>query len=401
MAPRIQGMNLWSFLLVIIAMAGFGVTYLPVPIYAVEEGVIVQSYALTDPSGNGHLKKIKPGGQFMASLTITNTAETVHEYIAIYEVRDAGGYTVLLSFVEGMLGPGQDAKIGAPVKLEEIGEYEVRSFTYSKPVFGITANSIAVSPLVISAISVEDVSYDHQTGVLVPLFQYPYRDRPDGMWNTLAKEKMENPTVPFAVVINPHSGPGVWKDPNYVREIGKLRDSGIEYILGYVPTDYARGTRTASDIKTMMDTYRIWYPDVNGIMLDEVSSRTTYIGFYSELVAYARSAGFEYVIANPGTRIAEEYVEIFDYLIIYENRTLPSVSQLQENTHYPRFYPEKFGFAVKDVAELDVGYVDLVLEYVGFLYMTDDIEMDYDRNPYNTLPHYFSDLVRFLSTKEH
>lgn len=54
------------------------------------------------------------------------------------------------------------------------------------------------------------------------------------------------------------------------------------------------------------------------------------------------------------------YVDVFDYLIIYENRVLPSVPQLQENTYYPRHHPEKFGFVVKNIASLDIRYVDEV-----------------------------------------
>ena len=397
--PKTQGMNSVGFLVALAAILGSVPAYLPKPVQASIDGITIQSYALTDASGNGQLKRVKPGGQFMASLTVMNTAEVIHEYRAVYEVRDADGYTLLVSIAEGMLGPGQDAKIGTPIILEQLGDYQVRSFAYSRPAFGATAGSVTFSPLAASSISVEEISYDHQTGVLIPLFQYPYRDKPDGMWSIIAREKAENPAVPFAVVVNPHSGPGSWKDPNYVRGIGELKDSGVEYILGYVPTNYARGTRSIEEIKSMMDAYQLWYPDVNGIMFDEVNSRVTEIGFYSEIVAYARSAGYEYIIGTPGTRISEEYMDIFDYLIIYENRVLPSVSQLQENTHYPRFYPEKFGFAAKNVVELDIEYVDLVREYVGFLYMTDDIERDSDRNPYNTLPHYFTDLVRFLNAQ--
>lgn len=393
-------MNSLAFLTILIAIVGSAAAYIPKQAHAVAEGVTIQSYTLTDASGNGQLKRVKPGGQFMASLTITNTAEAIHEYMAVYEVRDTSGYTVLISFVQGMIGPGQDVTIGTPLVLEELGEYQVRSFAYSRPAFGANPDSVTFSSLVISPISVEEISYDHQTGVVVPLFQYPYRDRPDGMWSTLAREKSLNPEVPFAVVINPHSGPGVWKDPNYVRGIEELSDSGVEYILGYIPTNWARGTKSVEDIKAMMDSYRTWYPDVNGIMFDEVNSKADEIRFYSELVSYARGSGFEYVIGNPGTRIAEEYIELFDYLIIYEHRVLPSVSQLQDNTHYPRFYPEKFGFVVKNVAELDLGYIDQVREYVGFLYMTNDIEKDSDRNPYNTLPHYFGDLVRFLNVQK-
>lgn len=387
-----------AFLAAVVAIASSLTLSIPKPVYAAPEGISVQSIALTDAAGNGQLKRIKPGGQFMISLAVTNTAASLHEYVAIYEVRDENGYTVMVYTLEGMLGPEQQERIGALVALEKTGEYEARAFAYSRPAFGATRDSIAISSLVTSSISVMEISHDHQTGVIVPLFEYPFRDRPDSMWSALAEYKKEHPSVPFTVVINPLSGPGVWQNPSYVHGTTELRESGIEQVLGYISTDYARNTggRTVTDIKAMIDRYREWYPAVNGIMFDEVNSGADQVGFYSEIVAHARNAGFEYVIANPGTRIAEPYIEMFDYLIIYENRVLPTVAQLQDNTYFPNHFPEKFAFVVKNVADLDIGYVDEIREYVGFLYMTDDIDRPDDPNPYNTLPPYFGDLVGFL-----
>lgn len=380
-------------------MAGypaFGVS--PSPAFASPEGIVVESLKLTDMAGNGQMKRIRPDGQFMMTLAITNAADRVQEYVVVYEVRDANGFTVLISVVEGVLNPGEKTRVGAPVSLEELGEYTTRAFAYSFPVIAPSRDSIVVSPIVAAPISVAEIEYTHQTGVVIPLYEYPYSNSP-GMWNVISQQKMQNPGVPFATVINPWSGPGLWQDPNYVRATAELRDSGVEYVLGYISTDYARQTSgsTIGDIKAMIDKYREWYPDVNGILLDEVNSSASRLDFYTEIVAYTRSAGIEYVFANPGTKIAEEYVDLFDKLIIYENRVLPSASELQENTYFPRYSPEKFAFAVKNVANLDVGYVDEIRDYVGLLYMTNDIESASDPNPYNTLPHYFADLIRFLA----
>lgn len=393
-------MRSWGLLVAFSIITSYMTFNIPAPVLGSQEGISIESLALTDMAGEGQLKRIRPEGQFMMTLSITNTADRIHEYAAVYEVRDINGYTVQISFVEGVLNPGQQTSIGAPVSLEEPGEYTTRAFVFSVPIIAPSKESFTISPLVTASISVADIEYTHQTGIVVPLYEYPYPNNTESMWSIISQQKMVNPAVPFAVVVNPLSGPGLWQDPNYVRGTAELQDSGIEYILGYISTDYARQTsgRTLGDIKSMIDSYIEWYPDVNGILLDEVNSSASHLQFYAEIVTHARTAGMEFVYANPGTRIAEEYIRLFDNLMIYENRVLPSESQLQENTHFPRHSPEKFAFAVKNVQELDIEYIDSIRDYVGLIYMTNDVETDSDPNPYNTLPYYFADLIGFLSS---
>ena len=151
-----------------------------------------------------------------------------------------------------------------------------------------------------------------------------------------------------------------------------------------------------SDIKGSIDRYRTWYPDVNGIMLDEMNSGSGQVGFYKEIASYARSQGIEFIVANPGTRADREYIGLFDNIMVYEQVVLPSVSQLQENTYFPEYPAENFSFAVRNVSYLDPAYVAEAIEQVGFLYITDDVESPADTNPYNTLPPYFGDLVAML-----
>lgn len=393
-------MKSWGFLAVLVAIIGSAaVLSTPKSTYAAPAaGIAAESLTLTDMAGKGQLRAIKPGGQFTAMLTATNAAEDIQEYVAVFEARDANGYTIFLGFSDGLINAGQTARIGMPVSLSETGNYTVRSFAYSTPLIAQVRGSVAFSSVLATSISVAESNSTHQTGVFVPLYEYPDLDDPENIWSLLIMHKQEHAFIPFAATINPWSGPGIWADPNYVKGTAALRENGVEYVLGYIPTEYARqtGGRTLVDIKAMIDTYRAWYPDVNGILLDEVNSGSSQLGFYTELAAYARTAGFEYVFANPGTKIDREYIEIFDNLIIYENRVPPSVSQLQENTYFPTYTPEYFSFAVKNVAALDVAYVEEAIDYVSFLYLTDDVESLADQNPYNTLPSYFADLLELL-----
>lgn len=392
-----------GFLAVLFAIVLSAACYAPKPAQAAPAvGIVAESLTLTDMAGKGQLRAVKPGGQFTTMLAATNADEVIHEYVAVFEVRDANEFTVFLDFAEGLVNPGQATRIGLPVLLQETGNYTVRSFAYSVPLLS-QARGVAFSSVFTAPISVTEAAAPaHQTGVFVPLYEYPDISDPENIWNRLVAHKQEHASVPFAATINPWSGPGTWLDPNYVQGTATLREGGVEYVLGYVPTDYARQTAGASlsSIKAMMDTYRAWYPDVNGVMLDEVNSGASQLGFYSELAEYARAAGFQYVFANPGTKIDAQYIEIFDNLVIYEHRVPPSVSQLQENTYFPTYDPQYFSFAVKNVPTLDAYYVGEASGYVSFLYLTDDVESLSDPNPYNTLPRYFAELLDLLDPAE-
>ena len=366
------------------------------PAYSSVDGVVAQAVSTTSPAGN-YLKKIKVGTQFAASVSIANTGNEIHDYTAVIEVRDAGGFTVWLDVATGLIGSAQKVSVSTTVPLDKVGEYSVRAFAYSSPTLG-QDRRISISPVMSAPISAVEVNSIHQAGIYVPLYEYPELENQGGVWSDLIRLKGEHPTVPFAATINPSSGPGFWQDPSYATGTSALRSAGIEYVLGYIHTDYARQSAgaTLSDIKGSIDRYRAWYPDVNGIMLDEVNSGSGQVGFYKEIASYARLQGIEFIVANPGTRADREYIGLFDNIMIYEQVVLPSVSQLQENTYFPEYPAENFSFAVRNISHLDPAYVADAIEQVGFLYITDDVESPADTNPYNTLPPYFGDLVAML-----
>ena len=355
-------------------------------------GVAAQSLALTDMAGN-NLAQVKAGSEFIAIISIVNAGDTQSEYAAVFEARDPDGITRWLGTSTGTLGPRQQARVSAILSLDDPGGYTFRAFAIDS-----VQRPTAFSPVIVVSAPVVRVDYP---GVYVPLYKYPDLWNPDGVWNTLFQTKQAHPSVLFVVTVNPWSGPGDRQNPAHVHAISELKKSGIEYILGYVPTNYAPQNpgRTLDDLKAMVDRYRAWYPEVNGIMLDQASSGEGALSFYKEIVQYSRSQGLEFVRANPGTKAAEAYQDVFDNLAIYEGDALPTVLQLQENTRYPIHAPERFSFVSKNVASLDPVYVAQLRGYVGLLYITDDVEKDADRNPYNSLPRYFADLVRLLDVQ--
>lgn len=86
---------------------------------------------------------------------------------------------------------------------------------------------------------------------------------------------MENgaPTVGLAI-INPDSGPGASEDQNYANQVTSTEAKGIT-VVGYVSTSYAgtqNTTRTLAAAEHDVDTYYSWYPNIDGIFVDEVST---------------------------------------------------------------------------------------------------------------------------------
>jgi hypothetical protein len=364
------------------------------------DGVAAQSVAVASAAGN-HLKKVKAGSPFVATVELANSGAGIRDYVAVMEVRDSEGITVALELDNGLLGPGQKATASRNLVLQEIGNYTVRAFAYSSPAIGQSA-SMDISPAISTRMSIVNASSARQVGVYVPLYEYPYLEDQGSMWEGVVRAKASHPAVPFVVTINPWSGPGIWQDPAYIEGTSQLRKAGIEYVLGYVSTGYARQDSgySMAELKAQIDRYREWYPDVNGIMLDEVNSGGSQVSFYRELVSYARAKGMEYVLANPGTNVNEKYVGMFDSMMIFEGKKLPTVAQLQANTFYPKYPPEYFSFAARDIPSLDPDYVDEIKDYVGIFYITDSVETAGDDNPYDALPSYFSDLLALLDESQ-
>ena len=230
------------------------------------------------------------------------------------------------------------------------------------------------------------------TGVYVPLYRYPDLGDSSGLWSSVIKAKKAHPSVPFAVSINPSNGPG-WSDDSRISSaIVQLKDAGIEHVLGYLPTMYATepSGRTMGDLKGMVDRYRAWYPEMDGLMMDTMAAGSDKVSFYKELIEHAKAKGFTFVKGNPGAKVDSAYLGIFDNISIYERYDAPSISTLASNTlQHLSFGKEKFSFTAKGVPGLDLGYLDEIKDYVSYVYMTNDG----GDNPYNSVPPYFDSMI--------
>ena len=118
----------------------------------------------------------------------------------------------------------------------------------------------------------------------------------------------EGPRRPSSVVIivNPDSGPGKVRRPNFARVIDQAKEKGFT-VIGYVSTRYAK--RPAEEVKEDVDRWVRLYPGVQGIFFDEQASAADRVDYYAALYEYARKQrGLRLVVSNPGTTCAEEYL---------------------------------------------------------------------------------------------
>jgi hypothetical protein len=217
------------------------------------------------------------------------------------------------------------------------------------------------------------------TGLLIPLYVYP-----GSAWTAVIQERSAHPSVPITVIINPDDGPGTKQSSTYVTWIAKLHAAGI-VVLGYVYTAYA--TRSLSSAEADIATYRQMY-SLNGLFLDQMSSKPGYESYYSALTAYAHARGLALVVGNPGTRVPSAYLGTVDVLLVFENPYLPSLSRLESiDMGQPR---TDFALMSYDIPSLTMAAVSQMADFASYIYITSGTEP----SPYTTISPYLDHLVR-------
>jgi hypothetical protein len=219
------------------------------------------------------------------------------------------------------------------------------------------------------------------TGTIVPLYSYPT----SSTWPSIIAAKNAHPTVPVVAVVNPSSGPGASVDSNYTTGINNLRAANI-IVVGYVHTSYAN--RSAATVQSEIDTWRSFYPAVNGIFFDEMSNVLGKESYYSALDTYARAKGFSYTVGNPGADTKASFVGTVNTIIVYESSGVAALP-----TWYTSYARTNFAVIPYNVPSLDTTYVNTAKQSVGWIYLTNDNLP----NPWDSLSVYFSSLLDVLA----
>jgi len=218
-------------------------------------------------------------------------------------------------------------------------------------------------------------------GLIVPLYIDPSDTT---SWNTVISGASSVATI---AIINPNSGPGSSKQSSYTTGIANLKNARIE-VVGYVHTSY--GGRAIADVESDIDDYFNWYPALNGIFVDEVSSSSSEISYYTTVYDYITAkSGFTEVIINPGDVPPQGYTAVSTKIVAFED-TYTNFGSDSAPT-----YGSKANFAAILESAPESDYQSVVNEVestgiFGWIYVTD--------NPYGSLASYYSSEASYLAT---
>jgi hypothetical protein len=226
--------------------------------------------------------------------------------------------------------------------------------------------------------------------ILIPAYFYP--DPAAGALNPWQALGASAGDVAITAILNPASGPGSSRDPNYVAAIASLRSAGGR-VIGYVSTAY--GSRDAATVKAEINQYRNFY-DLDGIFLDEMSNLDTQLGYYQDLYDYIKASNGGYqIIGNAGTSTLEAYLQVADTLVTFENSA--GYESYQPDPWVNDYSADRFAHLIYGVgsATMMQQFVALAAQRnVGYLYVTDDG----GDNPWDLLPSYWQAQTQAIAT---
>ena len=242
-----------------------------------------------------------------------------------------------------------------------------------------------------------------KTGLLIPLYVYPADVHTNKIFNRVIELKRQYSEVPFWVVVNPASGPGLSIDPNYTKAIDRLIGAGC-VVLGYVSTSY--GKVPVETVQANMKTWQKFYPGVQGIFFDEMLYEDTDAAVEHQ-VTLNRSAydlGFWPTVANPGTDTPGRFfaAESADVIVIHESDQWPTEEKLHGNyfggySDYPPFSRATLMYGQKQLNAVDVR---MAQKYTRWIYVTQDTYKPGDAdhpNPWDQLSEHLEELCRVLN----
>lgn len=140
--------------------------------------------------------------------------------------------------------------------------------------------------------------------LLAPAYGYPGTER--GLWDGLAAAAAHLGHV----IINPGSGPGHLRDPEWVQQVRRLEGLGVP-LLGYLDLAYAR--KPLDRLTREATVWRRWYGLVD-FFLDCAPAQD--VAHTSNVADLLRTTGqAAHLVANPGTRATPEVALHFDAVV--------------------------------------------------------------------------------------
>ena len=244
----------------------------------------------------------------------------------------------------------------------------------------------------------KDWTVKEKAGIIIPMYKYPSDALENSTYDNIIELAKNNPNVPVTVILNPSSGPGVSTDGNFTATIERLQGASIK-VIGYVSTNYTAVTIGAA--KLVVDKWLELYPKIDGIFMDEMTNDVSspHVTYYQNLTKYAHSFDLFPVVGNPGADSPIGYfeTETADIILIHENSTLPTETQLNGNYGggYIDYDYHKRGALVYNQSSYSVDTLNLLAKYTGWVYIT---ELDLP-NPWADSSSYLEYIFRDLNDR--
>jgi len=237
-------------------------------------------------------------------------------------------------------------------------------------------------------------SADSGAKLWVAAYYYPNGPGLDE-WNHLIASARRAPIV---AIVNPNSGPGYHQDSNYATVIPRARKAGLT-LVGYISTQYTK--KPLAQVEEEVETYLRFYPEIQGIHVDEQSTDAASVGYYTDLYKYIRRRiPNALVINNPGTPCAEEYISrpACDVVCLFENAK--GFDTFRPPTWTTRFQASRFGiqsYGVSTESEMKRQVQEAERKRFGYVFVTDATLP----NPYDRLPVYWDAEVDVVQQVNH
>jgi hypothetical protein len=153
---------------------------------------------------------------------------------------------------------------------------------------------------------------------LVPAYFYPDWWNATNHWYRMC-DAMNVTGGASTAVMNPNSGPGAAANPDYAQTLARCHARG-QRVVGYVHTSY--GARPLASVRADIDLHYSFYPSIDGIFIDEMSTDPATRSYYQSIYAYVRrKPGARQVVGNPGVAASTAWqlnTPVADVVIVFE-----------------------------------------------------------------------------------
>jgi hypothetical protein len=236
------------------------------------------------------------------------------------------------------------------------------------------------------------IPHFHTVHLLVPAYFYPSGEGLKN-WEHLMEAARQ---VDVVAIVNPSSGPGEDRKPDYEGVIKKAREHKVR-VIGYVSTDY--GNRPLDQVTRDIDRWTEFYPDIVGFFFDQQANGPGKVSYYLQARDHARQKlKGAFLVNNPGVVCDDRYFteNVADVTCIFAD--VANFTQFSPPETYKQFDASRFAalpYHITDPGVMHEAIRHAVLQNIGYVYVSDAPQ---GGNPWGQLPGYLDEEVRIIRT---